>query len=98
RAGRAPLATLIDLLVDRLTEAIDQLGPAAAPAPTTDPTALAAPDAVLRARVLNADRLPVKAMVTAGTLLAKERSGAADVNKHYVSGPNYLLRPSRWSR
>ncbi|WP_436847201.1 IucA/IucC family protein [Streptomyces buecherae] len=98
RTGRAPLGTLIDLLVDRLTEAIDQLGPAAAPAPAAGPAALAAPDTVLRARVLNADRLPVKAMVTAGTLLAKERSGAADVNKHYVSGPNYLLRPSRWSR
>ncbi|WEV29613.1 IucA/IucC family siderophore biosynthesis protein [Streptomyces sp. 71268] len=96
RAGRAPLGTLIDLLVGRLTEAIDQLGPAAAPVP--GPAALAAPGTVLRARVLDADRLPVKAMVTAGTLLAKERSGAADVNKHYVSGPNYLLPPSRWSR
>ncbi len=94
RAGRAPLGTLIDLLVSRLTEAIDQLGPAAA----TGPAALAAPGTVLRARVLDADRLPVKAMVTAGTLLAKELSGTADVNKHYVSGPNYLLPPSRWSR
>jgi hypothetical protein len=46
---------------------------------------------VLRARVLDAPRLPVKAMVTAGTLLSKERSGAADINKHYTSGPNYLL-------
>jgi len=42
--------------------------------------------------VLEAPRLPVKAMVSAGTLLSKERSGAADVNKHYTTGPNYLLR------
>jgi hypothetical protein len=49
------------------------------------------PGAVLRAQVLDAPRLPVKAMVTAGTLLTKERSGAEDVNKHYTDGPNYLL-------
>jgi siderophore synthetase component len=50
------------------------------------------PDAaLLRAATLDADRLPVKAMVTAGTLLSKQRSGAADVNKYYrLSGPNYL--------
>jgi siderophore synthetase component len=47
----------------------------------------------LRERLLAAERLPVKAMVTAGTLLSKERSGAADINKHYTSGPNYLRRP-----
>jgi siderophore synthetase component len=47
---------------------------------------------VLRKHLLDADRLPVKAMVTAGTLLSKERSGAADINKHYTSGPNYLRR------
>jgi hypothetical protein len=47
---------------------------------------------VLRQHLLDADRLPVKAMVTAGTLLSKERSGAADINKHYTSGPNYLRR------
>ena len=35
-------------------------------------------------------RTRVKAMVTAGTLQSKERSGAADVNKHYTTGPNYL--------
>lgn len=50
--------------------------------------------ALLRARTLHADRLPVKAMVTAGTLLSKQRSGAADVNKFYLlRGPNYL-RPT----
>lgn len=47
----------------------------------------------LRARVLEAERLPVKAMVTAGTLLTKERSGASDINKHYTTGPNYLRLP-----
>lgn len=46
---------------------------------------------LLRRRVLDADRWPVKAMVTAGTLLAKHRLGCTDVNKHYrYSGPNYL--------
>ncbi len=43
--------------------------------------------------VLDAPELPVKAMVSAGTLLSKERSGAADINKHYTTGPNYLLSP-----
>ncbi len=79
RAGRAPLAAALGLVRDRLTEAVDRLE--------------AGPRAVLRARVLTADRLPVKAMVTAGTLLSKERSGAADINKHYTDGPNYLLIP-----
>lgn len=42
-------------------------------------------------RVLDADTLPIKAMVTAGTLLPKERLGCADVNKYYLrTGPNYL--------
>ncbi|MBT2386145.1 IucA/IucC family protein [Streptomyces sp. ISL-11] len=79
RLGRAPLTDLLARLRDRLTEAVERLR-------TTAPGAAA----VLRARVLDADRLPVKAMVTAGTLLTKERSGAADINKHYVEGPNYL--------
>lgn len=52
----------------------------------------------LRTRLLDAERLPVKAMVTAGTLLTKERSGAADVNKHYTTGPNYLRRVPRAAR
>ncbi|WSY19029.1 IucA/IucC family siderophore biosynthesis protein (plasmid) [Embleya sp. NBC_00896] len=51
---------------------------------------LADPD--LRRRVLDAERLPVKAMVTAGTLFTKQRSGAVDINKHYTTGPNYLRR------
>lgn len=41
--------------------------------------------------LLDAPRWPVKAMVTAGTLLPKHRLGATDVNKYYVrTGPNYL--------
>lgn len=50
----------------------------------------------LRARTLEADRLPVKAMVTAGTLVGKDRTGAADINKHYgPPGPNYLRDRTR---
>jgi hypothetical protein len=41
--------------------------------------------------VLAADRLPGQAMVTAGTLLDKSRTGARDINKFYgTTGPNYL--------
>ncbi|MFI1416156.1 IucA/IucC family protein [Streptomyces sp. NPDC020707] len=77
--GRVPLPVLLRLVRDRLTEAIERLG-----------TGAGEPGAVLRAQVLEAPVLPVKAMVTAGTLLTKERSGAADINKHYTTGPNYL--------
>lgn len=79
--GTAPLDRLLTLVRDRLAEAIDR-------------TAGTRPEsaAVLRARVLDAAELPVKAMVTAGTLLTKARSGATDINKHYTTGPNYLLR------
>ncbi|WBB68511.1 IucA/IucC family protein [Micromonospora sp. WMMD812] len=46
---------------------------------------------IFTARVLDAPRLPVKAMLTAGTLLPKQRLGATDVNKYYRrTGPNYL--------
>ncbi|WP_312874701.1 IucA/IucC family protein [Actinomadura litoris] len=50
------------------------------------------PDAAfLRSRTLDAASLPGKAMVTAGTLVDKARTGAADINKHYgPPGPNYL--------
>ncbi|MBT2524422.1 IucA/IucC family siderophore biosynthesis protein [Streptomyces sp. ISL-99] len=81
RHGRASLDALLGLVRDRLAEAVERLG-----------TAPGEPGAVLRAHVLDAPSLPVKAMVTAGTLLSKERSGAADINKHYTDGPNYLLR------
>ncbi|MGY0063093.1 IucA/IucC family protein [Streptomyces sp. LZ34] len=79
--GRAPLDALLRLIRDRFAEAVDRLGD----------DRPGAPGAVLRAYVLDADRLPVKAMVTAGSLFTKQRSGAADINKHYVTGPNYLL-------
>jgi siderophore synthetase component len=82
--GRAPLDALLRQVRDRLAEAVDRLA-------AVRPGAAAA---LLRARVLEADRLPVKAMVSAGTLFTKERSGAADINKHYVTGPNYLRRGS----
>ncbi|MFC6014679.1 IucA/IucC family protein [Plantactinospora solaniradicis] len=46
---------------------------------------------LLTERVLTAGRLPIKAMVTAGTLLPKQRTGCADINKYYLrTGPNYL--------
>lgn len=79
--GRVPAPVLLRLVRDRLAQAVARLDGAPA-----------APGAVLRAAVLDADRLPVKAMVTAGTLLTKRRSGAADINKHYTTGPNYLPR------
>ncbi|MFI8997477.1 IucA/IucC family protein [Streptomyces sp. NPDC053542] len=80
RHGRAPLDRLLELVRDRLTEAVERLG-----------TGPGEPGAVLREKLLDAPHLPVKAMVSAGTLLSKERSGAADINKHYTTGPNYLL-------
>jgi siderophore synthetase component len=46
----------------------------------------------LRGRVLDAQRLPAKAMVIAGTLRSKARTGASDINKYYgPTSPNYLL-------
>lgn len=76
RHGHAPPERLLRLVRERLAEAVERLDPE--------------PGALLRAHVLDAAELPVKAMVTAGTLLSKERSGAADINKHYTTGPNYL--------
>ncbi|GAB7187911.1 IucA/IucC family protein [Kitasatospora sp. Ki12] len=73
--GRAELPDTLALLRKRTAEAVERLGPVGEP---------------LRAALLDAERLPVKAMVTAGTLLSKQRSGAADINKHYTTGPNYL--------
>jgi siderophore synthetase component len=64
----------------------------------TDPSrssSLAAAD-LLRARILDAGNLPIKGMLTAGTLLPKERLGCADINKFYLrTGPNYLAAPDR---
>lgn len=46
---------------------------------------------LLTERVLDAERLPIKAMLTSGTLLPKARLGCPDVNKYYLrTGPNYL--------
>ncbi|MGW2371196.1 IucA/IucC family protein [Kitasatospora sp. NPDC001683] len=78
--GRVPLGRSLELLRTTLAEAVDRLGPAGQ---------------ALRTDLLDAERLPVKAMVSAGTLLSKERSGAADINKHYTDGPNYLLPKDR---
>ncbi|MFI7707168.1 IucA/IucC family protein [Nonomuraea sp. NPDC049480] len=78
--GALPPARASALLRDTLAEAIDEYG--------DDPMAR-----LLRARTLDAARLTGKSMVTAGTLVAKERSGARDINKYYgTSGPNYLRR------
>ncbi|HVT69708.1 MAG TPA: IucA/IucC family protein, partial [Trebonia sp.] len=47
--------------------------------------------ALLRARVLDAERLTGKSMLSAGTLTDKWHTGAADINKFYgTTGPNYL--------
>ena len=78
RRGVAPLPDLLALIRRELTAALDRDAdwPAAS---------------LLRARVLDADRLPGKSMVTAGTLVAKSRTGASDINKFYgTNGPNYL--------
>jgi siderophore synthetase component len=76
--GVLPLRTTLTLAREALTRALDR----DAAWPET---------ALLRARVLEADRLPGKSMVTAGTLVDKARTGAADINKYYgITGPNYL--------
>jgi hypothetical protein len=78
RAGQAPLPLLLGLVRDALARALGRYPghPAAE---------------VLRARVLGADRLPGQAMLTAGTLRTRARSGGADINKvHGTTGPNYL--------
>ncbi|MGW4961552.1 IucA/IucC family protein [Nonomuraea sp. NPDC004186] len=78
--GAMPHAEAAALLRGTLAEALHEYG--------EDPMAR-----ILRARTLDAARLTGKSMITAGTLVAKERSGARDVNKFYgTSGPNYLRR------
>lgn len=77
----AHLSGAADLLRETLAEALDEFG--------DHPMAR-----LLRARTLDAARLVGKSMVTAATLVDKQRSGARDINKFYgASGPNYL-RPS----
>ncbi|GIJ79944.1 Siderophore synthetase component [Micromonospora phaseoli] len=91
-AAAAPLLALAEQGVDvpsptevippRLRAARDRWG--------ADPTTRRLVD-----EVLTADRLPVKAMLTAGTLLPKQRLGCTDVNKYYRrTGPNYLRSDS----
>ncbi|MFD2421577.1 IucA/IucC family protein [Amycolatopsis pigmentata] len=81
---RVRRAELFDLARTRLEEAAERW------CDVSDSRSRAAAR-LLRTRILDADRLPVKAMVTAGTLLPKERLGCADVNKYYLrTGPNYL--------
>ncbi|MFI6391095.1 IucA/IucC family protein [Nonomuraea sp. NPDC050540] len=78
--GALPHERAARLLRETLAEALDEHG--------EDPMAR-----LLRARTLDAARLTGKSMITAGTLVAKERTGARDVNKYYgASGPNYLRR------
>jgi siderophore synthetase component len=78
-ASRLPIEQLLAVVRHSLCAALDAHG-GGSPA-----------GALLRARLLDADRLPGKAMVTAGTLVDKTRTGARDVNKFYgTSGPNYL--------
>jgi siderophore synthetase component len=68
---------------DRIAEAADRW------CDVGEPRSVAARTAVHR--MLAADRWPVKAMVTSGTLLPKARLGCSDVNKFVVrTGPNYL--------
>jgi len=76
--GYAPLPALLATVREALAAALDQQA--------GEPAAR-----LLRARVLEAGRLPVKAMLTAGTLTGKDRTGASDINKFYgPPGPNYL--------
>jgi siderophore synthetase component len=74
--GLLPLATGLGLIRNRLDEALTGFG---------------STSAFLRERTLDTETLPVKAMLTAGTLVDKTRTGAADINKHYGPPvPNYL--------
>ncbi|MEV1070359.1 IucA/IucC family siderophore biosynthesis protein [Micromonospora parva] len=73
-----PVPTPAEALVPRLVAARDRWGDRPAARTFTE-------------RVLNAAQLPVKAMLTAGTLLPKQRLGCTDINKYYLrTGPNYL--------
>lgn len=81
--GLADLDAVLALIRRRLIEAAEPF----ANQPATQ---------MLRTRVLEAERLPVKSMVTAGTLLPKARTGAVDINKFYgTTGPNYLRAAAR---
>jgi siderophore synthetase component len=85
--GAAPLPALLRTARRALEDVIDaESEPGEYSSGSRDAAAL------LRARVLGSGRLTGKSMVTAGTLTAKEHTGAADINKYYgTTGPNYLL-------
>ncbi|MET8119407.1 IucA/IucC family protein [Micromonospora sp. NPDC005189] len=73
-----PVPSPAEALVPRLVAARDRWGDGPAMRTFTE-------------RVLRAAHLPIKAMLTAGTLLPKQRLGCADINKYYLrTGPNYL--------
>ncbi|MFF0150113.1 IucA/IucC family protein [Micromonospora sp. NPDC005203] len=73
-----PVPSPAEALAPRLAAARDRWGDGPAARTFTD-------------RVLRAAHLPIKAMLTAGTLLPKQRLGCADINKYYRrTGPNYL--------
>ncbi|MEU8180074.1 IucA/IucC family protein [Micromonospora sp. NPDC049044] len=73
-----PVPSPAEALAPRLAAARDRWGDGPAARTLTE-------------RVLRAAHLPVKAMLTAGTLLPKQRLGCADINKYYLrTGPNYL--------
>ncbi|GAB4105460.1 IucA/IucC family protein [Micromonospora taraxaci] len=73
-----PVPSPADALAPRLATARDRWGDGPAARTFTE-------------RVLRAAHLPIKAMLTAGTLLPKQRLGCADINKYYLrTGPNYL--------
>ena len=91
RGGRLALPVAEDGYQSRWTARRPLLEVDGRPLTALDDVLAAVAGAPLRAALLDAEELPVKAMVTAGTLLSKERSGAADINKHYTTGPNYLL-------
>ncbi|MBC6459788.1 IucA/IucC family protein, partial [Actinomadura sp. HBU206391] len=89
--GLLPLRTGLAMVRERLGEALDRHDTArtAGRSPAGVPAGSLA--RLLRRRTLEAERLPTKAMVTAGTLVDKARTGARDVNKHYgPPAPNYL--------
>ncbi|MGC4815320.1 IucA/IucC family protein [Micromonospora sp. DT228] len=73
-----PVPSPAEALAPRLAAARDRWGDGPAARTFTD-------------QVLRAAQLPIKAMLTAGTLLPKQRLGCADINKYYLrTGPNYL--------
>ena len=79
-AGLAPQASLYDTLRRRLTGCLQQL----------EAEGINCDDA--RRWLLDSPRLPVKYLLSAGSLFSKAHSGASDINKFYgYSAANFLL-------